>query len=232
MVTFILRIFLLAADLVALMTLFAAPATIWLPMSSPPEMLVFVPLTPAASASLMVSALAFPGTYMPSMASSEYTSFSKGSMFPARFTEVILTSTRSPSIPVTSPNTGVPLRMRCPSSVRQFSASCIFSVAPTMTVCVECTNARMTFLSSCRTRRTLLNPLRGVSSGTVSSGSVFPGFSSSPSVVSFSLKAEGAGCSVPESGPLPRVCSLRLISSRMRCISLSGETVSSGSSIP
>ena len=54
---------------------------------------------------------------MPSMASSEYTSFSKGSMFPARFTEVILTSTRSPSIPVTSPNTGVPLRMRCPSSV-------------------------------------------------------------------------------------------------------------------
>ena len=133
-------------------------------------------------------------------------------MFPARFTEVILTSTRSPSIPVTSPNTGVPLRMRCPSSVRQFSASCIFSVAPTMTVCVECTNARMTFLSSCRTRRTLLNPLRGVSSGTVSSGSVFPGFSSSPSVASFSLKAEGAGCSVPESGPLPRVCSLRLIS--------------------
>lgn len=113
------------------------------------------------------------------------------------------------------------MRMRCPSSVRQFSASCIFSARSDHDRLCGMYECRMTFLSSCRTRRTLLNPLRGVSSGTVSSGSVFPGFSSSPSVVSFSLKAEGAGCSVPESGPLPRVCSLRLISSRMRCISLS-----------
>ena len=46
-----------------------------------------------------------------------------------------------------------------------------------------------------------------------------PGEDSTASVASFSLKGEGAGCSVPERGPLPRVCSLCLISSRMRCIS-------------
>ena len=62
----------------------------------------------------------------------------------------------------------------CIPSIFIAYASCIFSVAPTMTVCVECTNARMTFLSSCRTRRTLLNPVRGGDSGTVSSGSSVP----------------------------------------------------------
>ena len=147
-------------------------------------------------------------------------------MLPPRFTEVILTSTRSPSIFITSPNTGVPLRIRCPSSVRQFSASCIFSVDPVITVCVECTNALMTFFSSCRTSRTLLKLLRGFASGALSNVSVCSSsffssfFFSGTGVFSFPGKE---GCMLPVTAALPPVISASfcLISSLIRRISSS-----------
>ena len=155
-------------------------------------------------------------------------------MFPPRFTEVIFTRTRSPSMPVTSPNTGVPLRMRCPSSVRQFSASCILRVEPTITVCVECTNALMAFLSSCLTSRTVLNPLRAGARGTLSMALRCPGRTSSSFFsckAGFSFPLEATGCCTGTVIPAPSSRSLSRISSCMRRISLSFPAVSAGSSV-
>ena len=137
-------------------------------------------------------------------------------------------------MPVTSPNTGVPLRMRCPSSVRQFSASCILSVEPTMTVCVECTNALMTFRSSCLTSRTVLNPLRAGTWGTLSTalrclGCTSSSFFSCRPVFSFPL--EEIGCCTGTVIPAPSSRSLSRINSWIRRISLSFPAVSAGSSV-
>lgn len=73
--TFIFLILLLVADLVALITLLAAPATSCVPISNPPVMLVLAPVTADEVASLVISDLGLPGTYIPSMASREKTFF-------------------------------------------------------------------------------------------------------------------------------------------------------------
>ena len=102
-----------------------------------------------------------------------------------------------------------------------------------MTVCVECTNALMTFRSSCLTSRTVLNPLRAGARGTLStalrcSGRTSPSFFSCRAV--FSFPPEEAGCCTGAVIPPPSSRSLFRISSCMRRISLSFPAVSAGSS--
>jgi len=127
--------------------------------------------------------------------------------------------------------------MRCPSFVRRSPPALhLLRRSDHDRLLWNCTNARMTCslvpAGLCARCLILLRGslFRGPWCFRVPSS---PVFSSSPSVSSFSLNGEGAGCSVPHSGALPTVCSVASDQFPWcACISHSGETVSSGTSIP